>query len=938
MNANKAVITALVILSIALSAWSQWQPPVNCGTGVNGSVSDITPGLNLGGDTLYFSSARSGISDLYMSVLQGTVWQTATSMGSPINGPLFEFSPAIFPNGQDLYFASNRPGGLGGFDIWVSHNTGGVWGTPTNVGAVNTSMNDHHPYVSADGLHLYLSSDRAGGLGSYDIYVSDWTGAAWGTPVSIPGSVNSSSEDNHPSITQDGSTMYFSSNRAGGFGNQDIYTSTWTGTEWAAAVNLGTVINTTDFEQHPTVSGDGTRMIFASDRAGGSGSFDLWQSSFGPPDVWGTVSLEGNPPDLSGSIVTVGTISDTTDAVGYYFLPAVPGGQQTMHVTHTGYITLDTLLTDPSGQINVMLYLVPNLSGTVNLEGNPPDLSGSIVVVGTASDTTDTQGHYFIADVQQGTVNMEVSHTGYNTFDTTLVNPEGELNVMLYLSGPPAVFFDDFEGGMANWSGTWALTTESYHSPTHSLTDSPGGNYSSNQNSTQTMTNGVNLTGYQSAQLTYWTKYALETGFDYVYLDATINNGASWLNVRTFNGSQTTWRADTIDIGAFAGQPSLKFRFRLTSDGALEMDGLYVDDFRIEAGHEDNTPPLIVHVPDPDTTSWMGAQVIAAEITDVSGVASTSLYYRVDGGQYTETEPDSTSGDMYYFTIPSHGAGAWAEYYIEATDLATPPNTGESQIFEHIFGTILYYDDGEPEYIYQFAASNEVAVRFSVPQESQLVTLFFRFYKDDTHDIDTVDVYLWDNLGGFPNQVELGPLPLFAVNTLETPEAWTRLDLRSYEQVVPPEFHGGCRFRSTLPVILGDSPSISGRTNINTGTWAPATTDLHIRAVVGPYTGIPELSSDKVPTSFALLPVYPNPFNSSCVIPFALGSRDHVQLSVYNILGQKVATLLDGVQDAGVHRLVWDARGQSSGVYFLQLIYGQNSPENTAVRKLLLLR
>jgi hypothetical protein len=500
-------------------------------------------------------------------------------------------------------------------------------------------------------------------------------------------------------------------------------------------------------------------------------------------------------------------------------------------------------------------------------------------------------------------------------------------------------FFDDFESGLAQWTGQWGLTEESSHSPTHSLTDSPGGNYASNQNVSESMVQGVDLSSFQSAELTYWTKYALETGFDYTYLEASTDGGTNWMNVRTFNGTQSTWRADTVDIGAFAGQANLKLRFRLTSDGALELDGFYVDDFQIEGGHEDLTPPLIVHTPDADTVSWNGDQVIMAEITDVSGVQDASLHYRVDGGSYVEVPYDSSSEDRYYyFTIPGQGAGAWTEYYFQATDGADPPNIGNSTDYAHIFGTILYYDDGDPEYIYQFAATNRIAVWFTIPEAQPLAALLFRFYRDDTHDIDTVDAYVWSDQAGYPFQVELGPLPLLAVNTLETPQAWTRIDLRSYALTVGTDFHGGCQFRSDLPVMLGDSPAVSNRTQVYTTSWVAATTDIHLRAVVGEFSDVPNLVSTEIPTTFSLLPAYPNPFNATCVIPFTMSRRDHVQLYIYNILGQKVMTLFDGMKDAGIHRLTWDAQNQASGIYFLQLTSVTEVSHQAQVTKVLLLK
>jgi hypothetical protein len=795
-----------------------------------------------------------------MSVLQGGTWQPVTNLGTNINSSSIDFSPALSPDGQEFYFASLRGGN---WDIWMSAKTAGQWGPAIAVTAINSTDTEMHPFVSSDGQKLYFTSNRTGGTGGNDIYVSEWLGTEWGTPQLIPGDVNTASDENHPSITADGQELYFSSTRTAGYGGPDIWMSQWTGSQWGIPYNLGNVVNSGDYDQFPAISGDGLHLAFVSDRAGGSGNFDIWESSYQP----------------------------TTD-----------------------------------------------LSGIVYLDDNPPDLSGTVVAVGALMDITDSLGQYFLANVPQTEITLVAFHDGYTPYDTVMVGAGGTLNIRLFPGSNPTTFFDDFESGIGNWYGSWGLTEESFHSAIHSLTDSPGSNYSSNQNVWQAMVQGVDLSSFQSADLIYWTKYELETGFDYAYLEVSTNSGASWTNLITFNGTQNTWVTDTVDIGGYAGMDDVRFRFRLTSDGELELDGLYIDDFQIVGGHEDLTPPLVLHTPDPDTTSWVGDVVIAAEITDVSGVQAAHLLFSVDGSFYTETDPDSIVGDMYYFTIPGHGAGTWTEYYFHTVDNATPPNAGDSETFAHIFGTILYYDDGEPEYIYEYGPNNQIAVWFSAQQSLPLAAIIFRFYQDDTHDLDTVDVYVWANAGGYPAGVELGPLPLYPVNTLETPQAWTRIDMRPYQYTADPEFHAGCQFRSILPVILGDSPASSNRSQVFTTSWGAAGCDFHMRAVVGEFTNVPDLSSQAVPTSFRLHPIYPNPFNATCNVPFAMQQRDHIQLVVHNILGQKVATLYDGIMETGEHRLIWSAQNQATGIYFFSLKSMTNSSIQTPVQKVLLLK
>ncbi len=136
--------------------------------------------------------------------------------------------PSISADGLSLYFASNRSGGYGGYDLWVTTRTNlsAPWGPPVNLGStVNSSSGDYQPSISPDGLSLFFASPRPGGFGPDDIYVTTRTTIhdTWGTPVNLGPPVNTSADDWSPSISADGSTMYFASTRPGGHGAGDIW-------------------------------------------------------------------------------------------------------------------------------------------------------------------------------------------------------------------------------------------------------------------------------------------------------------------------------------------------------------------------------------------------------------------------------------------------------------------------------------------------------------------------------------------------------------------------------------------------------------------------------------------------------------------------------------------------------------------------------------------
>jgi len=484
------------------------------------------------------------------------------------------------------------------------------------------------------------------------------------------------------------------------------------------------------------------------------------------------------------------------------------------------------------------------------------------------------------------------------------------------------VYSENFDAGMGNWSGGWARTNADYYSPPSSLTDSPSGNYGDNQVNTVSQNSDIDLSGYFGARLEFQTKFELEQGFDYVYLDISTNGGGNWINLATFNGEDPNndyvWHPFNADLGGFVEQ-SIRFRLTLESDGAYNVDGMYVDDFEVYGSNTDNSPPLIIHEGPDDRTSVPGAFNAVATITDVSGVESAWLTYSVDGGNPEIANPDSIDGSNYYFTIPMVEAGAHVRYFISATDNIGNEGSGPEQ--HYVSGTIIVYDDGDPEFIYLYAAGNKVATRFTASDEATLVTGMLRLYTDVNYGLDTVDVQVWANgSGNMPGTPMINPFGVWPMSTLENPQGWTYVDFRGMGITVSGNFHLGYTYRSELPVILGDSPAITGRSNnFMGGSWSPATTDFHIRAIVD-YTqvGIDDPES-RIPEDFSIKQNYLNPFNASTVIEYAVKTPGDVELSVFNVLGQKIATLASGHHDAGVYSITWDASEVPSGVYFARV-------------------
>ncbi|MBC8468555.1 MAG: PD40 domain-containing protein [Planctomycetes bacterium] len=284
-------VLACVVLTNAYIAKADFVfgEPTNLGPTVNSSAFDGGPIISADGLELYFNSTRpggSGSFDIWVTnreTIQDP-WGEPVNLGPTINSSYMDANNGISADGLSLFLFSDRPGGSGSLDIWVitRANISESWGEPMNLGpTVNSSANDGGPFISADGLSLFIESDRPGGYGGNDIYVSTraTTDDPWGEPVNLGPRVNSSVWDWYPSLSADGLSLFFTSLRSGGLGGDDIWVTTraTTNDPWREPVNLGPAVNSSSAETCPNISADDSTFSFHSNRAGGSGNSDLWQ-------------------------------------------------------------------------------------------------------------------------------------------------------------------------------------------------------------------------------------------------------------------------------------------------------------------------------------------------------------------------------------------------------------------------------------------------------------------------------------------------------------------------------------------------------------------------------------------------------------------------------------------------------------------------------------
>ena len=188
-----------------------------------------------------------------------------------------------FPSrdGRLLYIASTRPGGFGGIDIWVAARPSeqAPWGTPVNLGPqINTEHNEFCPSPQRGGRFMFVSN-RPGGCGGGDIYATR-LGArhGWQTPFNLGCGVNSPAEEAGPVRVRH--ALYFSSTRPGGLGVTDVWASRrphpWA--SWSPPRNLGPAVNSAAAETRPSLSTDGTILYFGSTRGASQDVFSSTRS------------------------------------------------------------------------------------------------------------------------------------------------------------------------------------------------------------------------------------------------------------------------------------------------------------------------------------------------------------------------------------------------------------------------------------------------------------------------------------------------------------------------------------------------------------------------------------------------------------------------------------------------------------------------------------
>ncbi len=245
-----------------------------------------------------------------------------TNLGKIVNSPFHDYAPLITADESTLILTSRREGSTGNQkaddndfyeDIYIAKKKGDTWGLPEKLGEnINTPFHDAAIAFAPDGKQVFIYYSINNG----DIFVSNYDGNDWTKPVALNGNINSRYRELSASLTADSKKLYFSSDRPGGFGGLDIYVSTLQENgEWGPAENVGPKINTKEDEDAPFIHPVDNMLYFSSRGHTGMGGYDIFRSP-NIKDNWGRPRNLGYPINTARDEIYF--VIGASNKIGYY--------------------------------------------------------------------------------------------------------------------------------------------------------------------------------------------------------------------------------------------------------------------------------------------------------------------------------------------------------------------------------------------------------------------------------------------------------------------------------------------------------------------------------------------------------------------------------------------------------------------------------------------
>jgi hypothetical protein len=272
----------------------------NMNNGINTPFSEYAPLLSPDENTIYFTSRRKGSTggkldpnyeyyeDIYYAQKLNGTWTDVKNIGSPLNTDLHDATVAISKDGQQMYIFRTTPD-LSNGNILISNNIDGKWSDPVPV---KFPINDENSTVtslsiSPDLNTIYFASDRPGGYGGKDIYrITHMPDSSWSKPMNLGPTINTPYDEESPFIHPDGITLYFSSKGHKNMGGYDIFKSVKDDNgDWSAPENLGYPINSVLDDLYFIATYDGKTIYLSSNREDGNGGMDIYKGEIVDPQT-----------------------------------------------------------------------------------------------------------------------------------------------------------------------------------------------------------------------------------------------------------------------------------------------------------------------------------------------------------------------------------------------------------------------------------------------------------------------------------------------------------------------------------------------------------------------------------------------------------------------------------------------------------------------------
>jgi len=371
------IILPLLLIAFAMNCFAQ----INIKEAeFNSREDDFPTSLVENGKYLFFTSERSDFRQKIFVINKTSAgWDFPEMLDDDINDGIQNGGATLTPDGQYMIFAAYEHGedGYGRTDLYSARKINGEWELVRNLGAnVNSDTWDSQPYLSSDGSKLYFASDRDGGYGGTDIYLSERTASGWSNPKNLGRTINTEYDEMSPIMSADGRIMTFASNRTNGLGGFDIYISNIKNEGFTVPQNAGSPINTNYDEYYYISVPNADLAYFASNKPSGTGNLDIYTVIPNPYKSGAVVLVSGVVSDAAtgvplGSEIIVTDLKTrkkvavfrSDDISGKYYVVLQPGRSYSITAQKPGYVfyseRFDIADTDKGYEIEKNIQLSP---------------------------------------------------------------------------------------------------------------------------------------------------------------------------------------------------------------------------------------------------------------------------------------------------------------------------------------------------------------------------------------------------------------------------------------------------------------------------------------------------------------------------------------------------------------------------------------------------